>query len=534
MINKSFAGTKTLISLYLRRDRFLLPIWILLPLFMLIGHAFSFLSLTSNLEITSVITELNQDSLVSAVHGPIMSMDIVGATLWRAINPITLLLGVSVILTVIRHTRTDEENGRTELINSLVLGRYASLTAITCVVTLGVFLSNVFMSITMLVLGASIKQIIIFGVTLFFAGVFYTGIGLLACQLRNNSSAARNIGITILGLSLVINILNNFGGSNLFLKWFSPISWTRITSPFADENAFGLIPLFVIALLPIILAYFLSTKRDNGGAIFGVQAGPAEAAPSFKNPLTLSWRVHKGMFVGWIVAVTLHIGAFVAISPTISGQISSLFAEIGGDNWMEGIPIGLLFVSIGIYIMALFIGLYALLALNGLKKEELDGRNEIILDKKVNRKSYMFSFIFIALGGSAILLILMGVIGGIIYSSVAGSWGNEFWQILMMGISKIPAVWTLIGVFSLLYGFFPKITALSWGLWGLFGLLEVAWESGLVGWEIMQLSPFAFSHYTIQVENLSIVALSINLLFAVVCIYFGMLAYLRRDVMTKP
>ncbi|GIN73772.1 tetronasin ABC transporter integral membrane protein [Bacillus sp. J14TS2] len=534
MTNKYFAGTKTLISVYLRRDRFLLPIWILLPLFILVGHAFSFLSLTSNLEITSVITELNQDRLVSAVHGPIMSMDIVGATLWRAINPITLLIGVSVILTIIRHTRTDEENGRTELINSLTLGKYANLTATSCMVILATFLSSVLMSIAMMELGASFKEISIFGATLFVAGMFYTGIGLLACQLRDSSSAARNIGITILGLSLIINILNNFGGSDLFLKWFSPISWTRITSPFANKNALGLLPLFVISLLPIILAYSLSTKRDIGGAILGRVAGPARATPSFKNPLALAWKLHRGMFTGWLVAVTLYIGAFAAISPSISGQISSLFAEIGGNNWMEDMPIGLLFVSIGIYIMALFIGVYALLALNGLKKEETDGRNEIILDKKVNRKSYMFSFILIALVGSALLLILLGVIGAIIYSAVAGSWGSEFWQILIMGISKIPAVWTLIGVFSLLYGFFPKITALSWGLWGLFGLLEVAWESGLVGWEIMQFSPFAFSHYTIQVENLSIGALSVNLLLAIVSIYFGILAYLKRDVMTKP
>ncbi|WP_440895629.1 ABC transporter permease [Amphibacillus sp. Q70] len=534
MSHKHFAGTKILFYLYLRRDRFFLPLWILLPLFLLIGHAFSFLSLTSGREINAVINELNQDGLVSAVHGPIMSMDMVGATLWRAINPVTLLIGVCVILTVIRHTRTDEETGRTEFISSLVVGKYANLTATSCVVCLGTFLASVLMSMTMLVLGGSIKEIIIFGATLFLAGMFFTGIGLLACQLRNSSSAARNIGIIVLGLSLVINILNNFGGSDLFLKWLSPISWTRVTSPFADENVLGLVPLLVIALFPIILAYFFSTKRDIGGAILELQAGPTEAAPFFKNPLALAWKIHQGMFIGWLVAVTLYIATFAAVSPTISGEISSLFTEITGDNWMEGMPIGLLFVSIGIYIMALFIGLYALLALNGLKKEEMDGRNEIILDKKINRKSYMFSFIFIALCGSALLLVLMGLIGAAIYSVVSGSWGSESWQILIMSISKIPAVWTLIGFFSLLYGFFPKVTALSWGIWALFSLLEVSWESGLINWTVMQLSPFAFSHYTIQVENLPIAALIINLIFAVALIFFGILGYQKREIITKP
>lgn len=226
----------------------------------------------------------------------------------------------------------------------------------------------------------------------------------------------------------------------------------------------GSFPLFVISLFPLILTYFFSTKRDIGGAIFMGQAGPAEAAPAFKNPFALAWKTHRGMLIGWAVTVILYIGAFAAVSPSISGEISSLLAEITGDNWMVEIPLGLLFVSIGIYIMSLFIGLYSLIALNGLKKEEMDGRNEIILDKQVNRKSYMMSFTLVGLCGSALLLTLMGVIGGLIYSAVSWNWGSEFWQILIMGVIKISAVWTRIGVFSLLYGFIPKISALSWGL----------------------------------------------------------------------
>ena len=39
------------------------------------------------------------------------------------------LIAVAVILTVIRHTRAEEESGRTELLDSTAVGRYASLTA---------------------------------------------------------------------------------------------------------------------------------------------------------------------------------------------------------------------------------------------------------------------------------------------------------------------------------------------------------------------------------------------------------------------
>ena len=63
-----------------------------------------------------------------ALYGQIYN-DSLGATgIWKA-GMFHLLIAVAVILTVIRHTRADEETGRAELIDSTAVGRYASLTA---------------------------------------------------------------------------------------------------------------------------------------------------------------------------------------------------------------------------------------------------------------------------------------------------------------------------------------------------------------------------------------------------------------------
>ena len=171
--------------------------------------------------------------------------------------------------------------------------------------------------------------------------------------------------------------------------------------------------------------------------------------------------------------------------------------------------------------------------MNNLKKEEIDGRNEIILDKNINRKSYMFSFILAALFGSAIILTAIGLTGGIVYSMVINSFGRELWQILIMGISKIPAVWILIGAFSVFYGFFPKLTDICWAIWGFFSFLEIAWEGGIIDWSLMRLSPFASSHYTIHVDNLSIPLLIGILITSGILIFMGLANYQRRDIITK-
>ncbi|WFA09262.1 hypothetical protein [Tissierella sp. Yu-01] len=533
MKKEYFVGTKELLYLYLRRDRFRLLIWILLPVLMLIFHSITMISLSSGKNIVSFLNEFNEDVLISAVHGPIMSLDLVGATLWRAASPITLFLGIGVILTVIRHTRTDEETGRTELIRSFSVGRYANLTAAMLLVILSTLLSSLLMTIPMKLIGGDVKEVLVFGATLFFAGIFYGGVGLLACQLKSSSSGTRNIGTIFLGLGLLINILNNMGGGDTFLRLLSPIAWSRITTPFSGGNVLGIVYCFVISVIPVFLAYTLSVKRDIGGAIFMDQTGLAEAKLTFNNPLALAWKTHKGMFMGWLFALIFVIGAFASISPSMSGSISSAFEGIAGDNWMEGMTMDLLFLNIMIYILSIFVGLYSLIAMNNLKKEEIDGRNEIILDKKIKRKKYMFSFVFVALYGSAVLLIAMGLTGGIVYSVVTNNFGNEFWQIFIMGISKIPAVWILIGTFSIFYGFFPKLTDICWAIWGFFSLLEIAWEGGIIDWSLMQLSPFSSSHYTIHVNNLSPQLLIGILLTSVILIFIGMVGYEKRDIMTR-
>ena len=63
-----------------------------------------------------------------ALYGQVYNDSLGAVGIWKA-GMFHLLIAVAVILTVIRHTRADEETGRTELIDSTAIGRYASLSA---------------------------------------------------------------------------------------------------------------------------------------------------------------------------------------------------------------------------------------------------------------------------------------------------------------------------------------------------------------------------------------------------------------------
>ena len=132
-----FSGTGALIRLILRRDRLLLPIWIALPPFFVIVVAAAFVRLypTAALQQMLAAQIVNSPGFV-ALLGPVSSSTIGGLTAWRSSIFAAVIVAGANALTVIRHTRADEETGRYELLGSDVMGRRAPLSA-SLVVTLG-------------------------------------------------------------------------------------------------------------------------------------------------------------------------------------------------------------------------------------------------------------------------------------------------------------------------------------------------------------------------------------------------------------
>ena len=128
--SSAFTGTLGMLRLYLRRDRIVLPLWVLLlstPLATVyiggIEKVYPDQAARAGFAATIMASPAQR-----ALYGNIYN-DSLGATgIWKA-GMFHLLIGVAVILTVIRHTRADEETGRAELMDSTAVGRYASLTA---------------------------------------------------------------------------------------------------------------------------------------------------------------------------------------------------------------------------------------------------------------------------------------------------------------------------------------------------------------------------------------------------------------------
>ena len=126
----NFTGTFGLLRLYLRRDRVVLPLWVFLLSVPLASVYIGSIEKVypTQADRAGFAASIMASPAQRALYGQIYNDGLGAVGIWKA-GMFHVLIAVAVILTVIRHTRADEESGRAELIDSTAVGRYASLTA---------------------------------------------------------------------------------------------------------------------------------------------------------------------------------------------------------------------------------------------------------------------------------------------------------------------------------------------------------------------------------------------------------------------
>ncbi|MET0420049.1 MAG: hypothetical protein ABW022_28895 [Actinoplanes sp.] len=125
----AFTGTRHLVRLILRRDRVVLPIWILLLAVLPSSYASAYAELyPTAAERAGYLAGTASNPSIVALLGPVYG-DSTGALTVQRAGLLALIAALVSVLMVVRHTRTEEEAGRRELLGATVLGRYAGLTA---------------------------------------------------------------------------------------------------------------------------------------------------------------------------------------------------------------------------------------------------------------------------------------------------------------------------------------------------------------------------------------------------------------------
>ena len=198
----AFTGTLGLLRLYLRRDRIVLPLWVLLlsvPLASVYVGSIEAVYPTAARP-RGVRRHRSWPAPRSARCTGNVYDDSLGATgIWKA-GMFHVLIAVAVILTVIRHTRADEETGRAELLDSTAVGRYASLTAALLLAGGASILTGVIGTAGLLTLDVPPPGSLAFGSALACSGLVFTAVAAVTAQLSPSARFARGVAFGVLGV----------------------------------------------------------------------------------------------------------------------------------------------------------------------------------------------------------------------------------------------------------------------------------------------------------------------------------------------
>jgi ABC-2 type transport system permease protein len=523
-------GTWKLVRLILRRDRVIMPLWVLflglIPLFYVatIDEVFP----TATVRAGYAATSAGNAGFV-ALYGQLFGSTLGELATWRA-GFLPVLIGLAVILTVIRHTRAEEEAGRRELIGATVVGRHAGLAAAlltTCVASL----------LMGLVPAAGLAGMpgdgsVAFGLQLAASGWIFAGIAAVAAQLTASAGAARGIAITALGVAYVLRVVGDISGMTdgplAWLSGLSPIGWVQAIRPYGDDRLWlGAVVLAATAVL-MAAAVALSSRRDVGAGLLPPRPGPAVGA--LGSPFALAWRLHRGLLAAWV-------GGF-AVLGVVLGYLAESVGDLVGDNQAmtqvferlggaSGLIDSYLAGMSGLF--GLVAGGYGIQAMLRARAEETTGRVEPVLSTAVGRLRWLASHLFFALLGPAATLVAAGLAIGGTHGLNVRDVGGELPRLLAGTVVQLPAVWILSALTVLLFGVLPRLVALAWAALAaclLFGMIGSA--MGLSQW-VLDISPFT---HLPRLPGGQVSALPLILLcaIAIVLTVTGVAGFRRRDV----
>jgi len=526
-MSETLAGTGALVRLGLRRDRWLLSLWILAFAMMSWSSASAgaglFPDKASRIEAANTI---NAAASMVALFGRVYDPTSLGSlSMIKYTAFMTAAVAVLMVSVTIRHTRADEESGQLELLSGGRLGRNAPLTA-ALVISFGAslvlgLLSGAALAATGLPTAGSLA----FGLGWAATGMAFSAVAAVSAQLTTSARAANGMGMIVIAITYTLRAVGDLAEPGpSALSWLSPIGWNQQIRAFAGDQWWVLVlPLALcVALVPV--TFVLRARRDLGGGLRQERPGPARGA--LAGVWDLAVRLQDRMLVAWAVTVVVFGVVIGSLASGVTDFLTSpnaqdLIKKLGGAQALTDA-----FLAAEIAIMGILVAAYGLSAANHLRNEETAGHTEALLGTATTRTRWATSHYAAALAGVALLM--TGLSTGV-GAAFALHDGSQVGRVTLAALAQIPAAWVITSVVLTVFGWAPRLTAAVWGLLAVFialGEFGVLWNAPQ--W-LMDLSPFQHTPL-LPVGSNGVGALVALTATAAALAAMGYLGWRRRDL----
>jgi ABC-2 type transport system permease protein len=450
-----------LLRLTLRRDRVMIPAWVLCLAGLVTLTAASYAGLYATEESRrEAVRTLARTPATLALYGRIYADSVGGITAWRVGGLATAFAGLMCVLLVVRHTRAEEDAGRAELTGAGALGRAAPLHAALAVAWGAALALGVLVALGLIATGLPAAGSLAIGLGFAACGVSFGALAALTAQLAGSSRAASGLALALLGAAYLLRAIGDAGPH--WLSWLSPLGWGQQMRPFGGDRWWAATPHVVLAAAATLAALRLARTRDLGAGVLAPRPGPARG--DVRSPLALAWRLQRAPLAGWIAGCAVGGAAVGSVAKDVgniigdSPQVRQAIARLGGAHALSDA-----YLVASLQLFAFIAAAYGVQAVLRLRAEEASGRAEPVLATPASRAAWAVGHLAIAAAGTAALMAATGLFAGLAHALETGD-AVQLPRVLGAALAQTPAAWVLAGAAATLIGAAPRAAVAAWAL----------------------------------------------------------------------
>jgi ABC-2 type transport system permease protein len=429
------------------------------------------------------------------------------------------------IFLVNRHTRTDEEKGRLEMLRALPVGKLTgSLAVIKFAFAVNILISIATAALLLLlnIGGTTLAGALVYGFAIGAVGFVFAGISLLGAQLFSTANGVNGFGFALLGLFYVIRAVGDVSGSAL--TNISPFGLALKAEAFYSNSIYPLLILLAEGLILSLIALAVCAARDHGSGVIPAKKGRAGASVFLRSPFGLACRLSRSSILGWGAGMLLLGASYGSVCTQIDSfvegneMVMKVLASNGTFSIMDN------YVSMILLISSIIAAIPVVLSAIKIHGEEKCGRLEQILVRAVPGTKLYGGFLLVAVIESFIMQLLFSA--GL---ALASGGALNLAEVIKADLSYLPAIWVLMSFAVLLVGFLPKLTPLVWLILGYsFIIMYLGRILDAPKW-MENISPFG-SIAQQPVQTFEPVPLVVLCLIATVLTALGLWRFKSRDI----
>mgnify|MGYP001426019934 CR=1 FL=1 len=262
-----FTGTRQALLFALKRDRLIIPLCLTGLVGWMAIYVISYTGLYgTQAELDALYRSVAGNPAVEAFSGPTGGLrSLGGAIAWDSTPALSIICALYAMFSVIRHSRAEEEDSRTDLLLASGSGRLAPLAAALIVTALVLVVAGAGFATALVIGGLEPVPSILLASAIVGFGLVFAGTTAVIAQVTTKARAARGLVGVVIGVSWVLRAIGDTSGGTL--TWFSPLGWVQSTRPFWEDRWWPL-ALFVAApAITVSVAFWLLARRDIGSGL---------------------------------------------------------------------------------------------------------------------------------------------------------------------------------------------------------------------------------------------------------------------------